>query len=1046
MRRRRSRRPRRARLRSGIVSALLLTVGGLIGAPSRAEAPDPPPYYAIRNVRAVLGTGEVRTGATVLLADGLIEAVGTNLPLPADAWVIDGTGLTLYPGLIDALTDLGARREEGSSPGGSPGRPGGGGGPRNEGPEIRGPEDRPGISPWVSAADGLGEDSRIESFREGGFTAAVTAPTDGYLPGAAALIHLGAGESRQRVLAASVAQRIQLDPKGGFRTFPGSLMGVFSLLRQTFSDARHYGVVEALYEKDPRGRRRPEYDRALAPLDEALERGLPFLIPAQLGREIDRALALRAENDLAAIVHGAQGAYARLDALKAAGVPVLVSLNWPEAEPDRAPESHEPFRTLAHRRLALTTPGALAAAGIPFAFTSDGLSSPEQIFENLRKALAAGLSEDDALAALTLSPARIFGVADRLGTIEKGKIANLVLASAPPWAEDVEIAAIFIDGRKYEPARDEAPSEPPGADVSGTWTLSLITPGGPREMTARLTMSSEGKVEGELVSPRGTRTVEDGRMAGELLRFKTRQTQGGESFEAAYSLSVRGESLRGSMSAGPMSMEITGERTVRAAEEQAGGSGEAGKVTVSDAEIREALALYQGPVRRLGTFAITHARVYTVRGETLDDGTVIVAGGKIRAVGRDLPVPPGVEVIDAGGGSLIPGILDAHSHIAVDGGVNEGTLNVTAMVGIEDVINPDDIALYRALAGGVTTANLLHGSANPVGGKNAVIKLRWGRDAAGLLFAGAPPGIKFALGENPKRSGGPGGSEPRFPATRMGVMDVIREAFRQARTYQEEWARYRAAEKAGRRPTPPRRDFKLEALVEILAGHRLVHSHCYRADEILQLLRLAEENGFRVATLQHALEGYKVADEIAAHGAGASIFSDWWGFKVEAYDAIPGNGALMTERGVVVSVNSDSAEEMRHLNQEAAKSMRWGGLDEVEALKLVTLNPALQLGIADRVGSIEVGKDADLVLYDGPPLALTSIVRKTFIDGDLYFDRDADRERQAKIEALQLRLEAETKSGGAGSEGSSTAAGPEPAWRTTVRWQNDETYTCREEH
>jgi imidazolonepropionase-like amidohydrolase len=329
------------------------------------------------------------------------------------------------------------------------------------------------------------------------------------------------------------------------------------------------------------------------------------------------------------------------------------------------------------------------------------------------------------------------------------------------------------------------------------------------------------------------------------------------------------------------------------------------------------------------------------------------------------------------------------------------------MVGVEDVLDPLDIDIYRGLAGGVTTSNILHGSANAIGGKNAVIKLRWGRDARGLLFEGAPPGIKFALGENPKRSNRASTQgEARYPTTRMGVMDVIREAFVQARDYQAAWKRHDAAVKAGdRSSTPPARDLTLDPLVEILEGRRLVHAHAYRADEILQLLRVAEEFGFRIATLQHVLEGYKVADEIAKHGAGASTFSDWWAYKVEAFDAIPHNAALMAERGVLVSINSDSAEEHRHLNQEAAKAIKYGGMSEAEALALVTLNPAKQLGVDKRVGSIEVGKDADLVIFSAHPLSVYAVPEVVLIDGQVYFDRAKDREQGTAREQRRLTLQ-----------------------------------------
>jgi imidazolonepropionase-like amidohydrolase len=358
---------------------------------------------------------------------------------------------------------------------------------------------------------------------------------------------------------------------------------------------------------------------------------------------------------------------------------------------------------------------------------------------------------------------------------------------------------------------------------------------------------------------------------------------------------------------------------------------------------------------------------------------------------------------------VTPGIIDAHSHMAAEA-INEGSVNSSAMVTIEDVIDPTDRGMYYALGGGVTSINILHGSANPIGGGNAVIKLLWGADADELLI-GATPGIKFALGENTKRDREP----DRYPATRMGVQDVVRQAFLDATYYMEEWDAYEAGERGG---VAPRRDLEMESLMQILRGERWVHSHSYRADEILQLLRVAEEFGFTIRTFQHVLEGYKVADEMAAHGAGASTFSDWWAYKVEAYDAIPYNAALMTERGVLVSINSDSGEEIRHLNQEAAKAMKWGGMEEEPALRLVTLNPAIQLGIDDRTGSIEAGKDADLVIWDGHPLSMFSKAVQTYVNGKLYFDIELDAERQEAIQAEVDALVEKHGSSGSGGRGS----------------------------
>ena len=395
---------------------------------------------------------------------------------------------------------------------------------------------------------------------------------------------------------------------------------------------------------------------------------------------------------------------------------------------------------------------------------------------------------------------------------------------------------------------------------------------------------------------------------------------------------------------------------------------------------------------------IRNATVITVTKGTFQ-GSILIRDGKIVEAGEKVLIPDGARVIDAGGQFVMPGIIDCHSHIAADS-INEGAVAVSSMVGIEDVINPDDIDIYRALAGGVTTANVLHGSANPIGGKCQVMKMRWGKDAEGLKFEGAMPGIKFALGENVKRSGSAGngfGASPglRYPASRMGVEDVIREALTQARAYQKEWRDYQAKLDRHEQAIPPRRD---------LEGKRYVHAHCYRADEILMLLRVADEFGFKIRTLQHGLEAYKVAKEIAAEGVGVSTFSDWWAYKAEAFDAIPYNAAILVRKGVLVSLNSDSAELMRHLNTEAAKAMKYGGLNETEAISLVTINPAKQLGIEGRVGSIEPGKDADLAIFDKHPLSNYAKVEKVFIDGELYFDREKDLEERPGKELRKKAL------------------------------------------
>ena len=871
----------------------LALLAGLAVAPAALDAqprptrPEAPGLYAITNARVVTVSGATLENGTVVMEDGIITAVGAAVDVPAAARVIDGTGKTVYPGLIDALTTLGHGQEP--EPGG--GR--GGGGEDDDRPHAWGPEDRPGTTTWLTAADGMDPgDERFERWREAGFTSVVSTRHEGLVPGQAAVLNLGSFERpRELVVASPVAMRVNLqDRSRTYSGYPGSAMGVFAYLKQLYYDAAHHEDVWAAYEETPRGRPRPEWDGALQPIRRQLREGWPALFPASSRSDVARALATTSEMGVRPVVYGAQEAWAAADLLAADGVPALVSLDWPAPPRDGDPDEVPTLAELRRYDRAPTSPAALAAAGVRFAFYSGGLDDPAEALPAARRAVLQGLSADEAVRAFTLSAAEIFGVDDRLGSIETGKIANLIVADGALFDQGTTIETVFVDGEMFEAS------------------------GGPDASTEE----DEGGREGE--GQERTRTGPD---------------------------------------SDPAAPPIP---------------------TAAD----------RGPYRDDPVTFITGATLLTASRGTLENGDIVVRDGRIEAVGAGLDPPPGATVVDAAGKFVTPGIIDAHSHVAALS-INEGSVNVSSMVTIEDVIRPEDVGMYRALAGGVTTINVLHGSANPIGGGNAVLKLRWGADAGDLLM-GAHPGIKFALGENTTRDRNP----DRYPASRMGVQDVIRQAFIDAGAYLAEWDAYRAGD--GREPAP-RRDLKLERLGEVLRGDRWVHAHSYRADEILQLLRLAEEFGFTVRTLQHVLEGYKVADEIAAHGAGASTFSDWWAYKVEAFDAIPYNAALMTERGVLVSINSDSGEEMRHLNQEAAKTMKWGGLDEEAALRLVTLNPAIQLGIDDRVGSIDEGKDADLTIWEGHPLSMFGKPVQTYVDGKLYFDIELDRERQAAIAA-----------------------------------------------
>jgi len=399
---------------------------------------------------------------------------------------------------------------------------------------------------------------------------------------------------------------------------------------------------------------------------------------------------------------------------------------------------------------------------------------------------------------------------------------------------------------------------------------------------------------------------------------------------------------------------------------------------------------------------IKGATVMTAAKGTLQNTDILVRNGKITRIGSNITAPAGVRIVDATGKYVTPGIIDCHSHSMLDA-INEGSFSVTSMTTVRDMLNPSDIAIYRALAGGVTAANLLHGSANSIGGQNVTVKFKWGRPVEDYVVADAPPGIKFAMGENVKRSTSfaPPGTNVRYPRTRMGVVETIRDAFLRARAYKQSWDDFRAK----KTKVQPRMDLELQPLVEILEGKRLVHAHGYRSDEHLNLLLLADELGFKVATLQHGLEAYKIAPEIAKSGAGVSIFADSWSYKLEAYDSIPYNAYILWKNGVNVSINSDSDERMRRLNLDAAKVMKYGGVPEEDALKMITLNPAIQLGIAKRTGSVEVGKDGDLVIWTAHPFSVFSRVEMTFIEGQPYFDRTRDAQLRTDLAREREALE-----------------------------------------
>ncbi|MGH7542109.1 MAG: amidohydrolase family protein [Gemmatimonadota bacterium] len=553
------------RLGAGIATlvapVLALPPAPALFAQQPADTPTPPPYYAIQHARIVTGAGPVIESGTVVIENGLIGAVGADVQPPADAWVIDGSGLTVYPGLFDGLSTVGV---EVPSPEDDEGGGGGAGGffGQQDREVADGPEDRPATTPWQNAADMLNPEAEaIEMWRNGGFTNALVVPDDGIVTGQGAIIALAGEEPRDMVVKTPAALRITMNPPGGFRSYPGSLFGVISYVKQLYADAEHERAWEAAYQASPRGTRRPEYDRALEPIQRSLAEGWPTVIPGNEVREIRRAVDLGRDMGARTVVAGAQEAYEVADELAADGVPVLVNLDWPERNRDADPESEESLQSLRLRAYAPTTPARLEEAGVMWGFYSGGVSTPRKALENVRKAIENGLSAEAALRGLTLGPATIYGVAERIGTVETGKIANLVVTEGDLFAEDTEVKMVFVDGRRFEEREAERPTEPPVADLSGTWLLTVPTPERTREITAELEMAEDGTLSGRLTSERGESTITDGWVSGSRFHFRATTSQGGRSFEVTYTGTLEDEELRGTVSfGGRFSTDFTGTR------------------------------------------------------------------------------------------------------------------------------------------------------------------------------------------------------------------------------------------------------------------------------------------------------------------------------------------------------------------------------------------------------------------------------------------------------------------------------------------------------
>ena len=911
------------RHRAALVTLIAMITIAPVGFAAEFETPT-----VITGGTVVVRPGEVLENATVLINDGRIVAVGSEVEAPSHSEQVDATGLWIYAGFIDATSHLGIANDPPSSEEMNRLRDTEqdvGQGPRTSMQKAN----RQGIWPHRSIA-GLyvADNDKQEALRKAGFTTALISPPPAILGGTGDIIQLSDRPLRTATVARGLTQivaygGILTGREGRSRGYPSSRMGMIALMRQTFMDAAWYREGNALYAQHPTAMERVPADPVLDAMGDLLDRKPLFVFLANTAGEIHHALDLAQEFNQRIVILGGGEAWRVTDRLVAGAVPVIVSPDW-KKKPRLAPKkkkdeeedetlmttaSWEPeweddyYEPLSIRRERIRrweeqvdNLRRLIEAGVTVAVTGRDAKNPGKLIENLRTAIERGLTPEQALAALTTGPASVLGMEAQLGTVSKGSLANLAVLTGPFGEKESKVRYAFVDGERFE------------------YTVKL---NGDSEDDDK--DDSDGEDEGD---------EEDSDNEGE---------------EEDQEEDEDPEDLH------PWASESEADR--------------------------------RPPLLTNKNVLLKNATVLTMTNGTLNDQDVLVQNGRIAEIGRNLEVPKGVTVYDLTGYWLMPGIVDPHSHMAGSGGLNEGSQSITCEVRVGDVTNPDHLALHRALGGGVTTIHVMHGSANSIGGQNAVLKLKYRESPRDMLVSSGPRIVKFALGENVIRAQ----RGVRFPRTRMGVESVMRQAFNDALAYRNEWGTYEENRTTGAIVSPPRRDLRLEALNDILRGNIWVHSHCYRADEILRLLAVAEDYGFRIAALQHVLEGYRVAPEMFAHGVGGSTFSDWWAYKKEAFDAIPYNAAMMMKAGVVTSVNSDSAEVVRYLNLEAAKSMRFGGLTADQALKLITINPAIQIGLSNRIGSIEVGKDGDFAVFNGHPLDSFSRNVMTIIEGEVYF-------------------------------------------------------------
>lgn len=931
--------------------------------------------YAFTNATIVVDPQTTIQNATLLVKGSRIEQVGANLTIPKGYTTIDLKGKYIYPSLVDIFTNYGlpdVERTRGGGFGGSEQIESKTKGAYNANQAIR--------SHYNAAEEFTINTKTADELRKVGFGAVLTSKPDGLARGTSAFVTLNEKNDNTALVRQKVAANYSLEKGTSTQTYPTSLMGFIAVLRQTYLDAEWYNG------QNPK----PFADQSLEGWIQ--NQRLPQIFAATSWANVLRADKIGDEFGVQYIIKGAGDEYKRINEIKATKASLIIPVNFPDAIDVEDPFDAErvSLADLKHWELAPTNLATLEKNGVAFAITTSGLRKTSDFLPNVRKAIENGLTETAALKALTTTPSQLLNVADQVGSLKKGLLANFIVTSGKLFDEQTIIHQNWVQGEPYSiKALDTK-------DFSGSYNLTV----GPQSYKLEVT-GEAGSHKTKVGTTDSTMVDGAATFGSDLITLSFKPTkQSTSSVRLSGWSEGTGWKGKGQLADGTWitwSASRTGDLSAKAAAKPAATDkkDELGKVTYPfGAHGYPAL-----PVKE--TLLVKNATVWTNEGEGILQGTdVLIKDGKISKVGKNLS-DPAAKVIDGTGKHLTAGIIDEHSHIGA-ASINDVASN-SGMVRIGDNLDAEAINIYRALAGGVVAVQVLHGSANPIGGQSALIKLRWGESPENLKIAGADGFIKFALGENVKRTSNP--SSIRFPQTRMGVEQVYVDAFTSAKEYEKKWNAYNnvpAKEKA--LAVKPRRDLADETMLEILNKKRFISCHSYVQSEINMLMKVAERFNFRINTFTHILEGYKVADKMAQHGVAASTFSDWWNYKWEVRYAIPYNAAIMHRAGVLTAINSDDAEMGRRLNQEAAKTIKYGGISEEDALKMVTLNPAKMLHLDNQMGSIKVGKSADIVLWTDHPLSVYAKPEKTIIDGKVYFDLEKDAANNKELAADRARL------------------------------------------